>query len=816
MGKCWGIIGSKRPAIAAFRKAVALATALALTACNQVGGKTAGKNTDSNTTVNTNTALSLASAYVITSGTRTFTASGGTPAYRYSVIPGTAGGSIDPVTGLYTATASAGTDTIKVVDAVGATVTASVVVGATLTMAGQSVVKSGTVTFAAVGGTGSYTYSVQAGGLGGTINSSTGLYTAPAIAGIDSIKVVDSMGNTAVATATVNASVSLNNYSVMIGTSRTLTATGGTGPFTYAVVAGGAGGSIGAGTGVYTAPGAIGSGSDTIKVTDTANGNTATGTVTLKATLTVTGGQASVLTSQSTAAFTETGGVSGYSWSVNAGGAGGTINSVSGVYTAPAAVGSGTDTIKVTDSLGNTATTTITVLPALGVNPGKSTLFFGATTTLTGVGGTAPYTFTITSGGGSITGGNIYNAPISGAAGSVTIQVKDNTNATATTTITTKAITQWVGAGGFFGCRVSAGTTPGQLQCWGYNNRGQLGDGTNTDSTTIENIDGGNLYMGVTAGGNHACAIQQTGTLLCWGYNAEGEVGDNTLISRAGPVLVNDNNAYSYVSAGTHHTCGITTGGTLRCWGGNDKGQLGDGTNNTSKSPESIDIANTYSMVSAGFKHTCAITTAGVLKCWGDNTNGQVGDGSQTDSNSPEIINAGVTYKSVAAGWQHTCAVTTAGVMKCWGSDSNGQLGDGAAAGLSMIPKVVNAGTIYSSAAVSSTTSCGILAAGTSKCWGNNANGQVGSNNNGGGNITTATLTVPVTATNFVQIMGGASDITATDVAASGGLFFQSIGTNSGTGAKLWSGWGRNGAQEESVPGTATNPILQPTANADP
>lgn len=59
--------------------------------------------------------------------------------------------------------------------------------------------------FLGVGSTGPYTYSVQANGAGGTINPSTGAYTAPAdfksnpITNIDTIIVMDSLGNSATA-----------------------------------------------------------------------------------------------------------------------------------------------------------------------------------------------------------------------------------------------------------------------------------------------------------------------------------------------------------------------------------------------------------------------------------------------------------------------------------------------------------------------------------------------------------------------------------------------------------------------------------------
>jgi len=63
--------------------------------------------------------------------------------------------------------------------------------------------------FKASGGTGPYTYSVLSGGAGGTINSSTGMYTAPSSINsdpnlnTDTLKAVDSLGAIAIAEITV-------------------------------------------------------------------------------------------------------------------------------------------------------------------------------------------------------------------------------------------------------------------------------------------------------------------------------------------------------------------------------------------------------------------------------------------------------------------------------------------------------------------------------------------------------------------------------------------------------------------------------------
>ena len=66
-----------------------------------------------------------------------------------------------------------------------------------------SIAKLATQQFTGLGGYGTKTYSMQSNPSGGTINSSTGLYTAGNIADTDIAKVIDSFGNTATATITV-------------------------------------------------------------------------------------------------------------------------------------------------------------------------------------------------------------------------------------------------------------------------------------------------------------------------------------------------------------------------------------------------------------------------------------------------------------------------------------------------------------------------------------------------------------------------------------------------------------------------------------
>jgi alpha-tubulin suppressor-like RCC1 family protein len=73
------------------------------------------------------------------------------------------------------------------------------------------------------------------------------------------------------------------------------------------------------------------------------------------------------------------------------------------------------------------------------------------------------------------------------------------------------------------------------VRCWGANGSGSLGDGTSQDSTiptTVLDARGmplaGVLSDGLSISGtaSHTCAILGDGSLYCWGWNSKGQIGN--------------------------------------------------------------------------------------------------------------------------------------------------------------------------------------------------------------------------------------------------------------------------------------------------
>jgi alpha-tubulin suppressor-like RCC1 family protein len=118
----------------------------------------------------------------------------------------------------------------------------------------------------------------------------------------------------------------------------------------------------------------------------------------------------------------------------------------------------------------------------------------------------------------------------------------------------------------------------GEVYCWGDNSSGQLGaTTTGTFSATPVKLAGVTGPTAISAGGAHTCALTSSGQIQCWGANDSGQLGDNTMMGRPAPMPVSGITDGTTLSCGHAHTCARTQSGT-RCWGNNEFGQLGDGT----------------------------------------------------------------------------------------------------------------------------------------------------------------------------------------------------------------------------------------------
>lgn len=269
-----------------------------------------------------------------------------------------------------------------------------------------------------------------------------------------------------------------------------------------------------------------------------------------------------------------------------------------------------------------------------------------------------------------------------------------------------------------------------RLACWGLNEFGQVGDGTTAIKT--EAVDVTVLTRDITAaavGLDFTCVLLTTGGVQCWGSNDKGELGNGTNLDSPVPVDVSGlSSGVVAISSGSEHTCALLDSGGLKCWGRNYCGQIGDGTHEHRNVPTDVfGLSSGVAGIFANKFHTCALMESGSAKCWGQNTHGELGDGTYEERMTPVDVALSLVFSTLSTGrGEHTCGLTVEGGAKCWGNNEFGQLGDGTLATKLIPTDVENLASGVARIATGDNHTCALLDTAELLCWGRNSLGQIG------------------------------------------------------------------------------------------
>ena len=265
----------------------------------------------------------------------------------------------------------------------------------------------------------------------------------------------------------------------------------------------------------------------------------------------------------------------------------------------------------------------------------------------------------------------------------------------------------------------------GSVWAWGFNQFGELGDGTTTHRYTSVQVSGLTNVSSIATGRFHNLALKNDGTVWSWGHNRYGQLGDGTKYDKHAPVEVSGLTNVSGIAAGGDISLALKTDGTVWSWGKNDEGELGDGTINDSYTPVQVRGLTNVSSIITGYNQSFAFKNDGTVWAWGYNGNGLLGDGTTNDRYSPVQVPNLTNVKAIVTGGFNSMALKEDGTVWTWGNNVFGQLGrEGTDANYT--PTQVTGITNVISIAKGAFHSLVLKNDGTVWTWGSNGDGQLG------------------------------------------------------------------------------------------
>ena len=248
----------------------------------------------------------------------------------------------------------------------------------------------------------------------------------------------------------------------------------------------------------------------------------------------------------------------------------------------------------------------------------------------------------------------------------------------------------------------------GNVYTMGYNARGQLGNGTNTHSflSPVAVVDtNGDIVediIAVSCGDSHTAILKSNRTVYTFGDNSKGQLGNGTYTDSYTPVPVVDNNGdivenIISVSCGSEHSAIVKSNGTVYTFGDNSLKQLGRGEeiypNITVKSNIPLEvleyiitdingngnseITKNVIAVSCGYSHTLILKSDGTVFGFGSNLYGQIGFGTSYEEKYAKLIPGVSDIIDISTGMEFSAILKSDGTVYTFGSNGSGRLGLG-------------------------------------------------------------------------------------------------------------------------------------------
>src|SRR5271155_5703449 len=127
---------------------------------------------------------------------------------------------------------------------------------------------------------------------------------------------------------------------------------------------------------------------------------------------------------------------------------------------------------------------------------------------------------------------------------------------------------------------------------WGDNGNGQLGDESvivGAISDVPVEVTGLSGVSAIAAGAEHSLALLSNGTVMAWGWNNSGQLGNGSNEPNSGvPVEVSELSGVSAITAGNEYSLALLSNTTMMAWGNGIDGELGNGSDANHHKPVAV------------------------------------------------------------------------------------------------------------------------------------------------------------------------------------------------------------------------------------
>lgn len=210
----------------------------------------------------------------------------------------------------------------------------------------------------------------------------------------------------------------------------------------------------------------------------------------------------------------------------------------------------------------------------------------------------------------------------------------------------------------------------GRLKCWGSNSNYQISAKPREQPWKPVRVTGVGRVRAVGAAGDLTCSLSQDGTVRCWGcWEGSIDPACDEANAKRHPFRVPGIAHAKALAVGEVHSCVLEKSGAVKCWGESNKGQLGrPGRAGYMKARAVLGITNARAISASGY-HTCALLADGSVRCWGCVGLGcERGMGRQEAvATTPQVISLSRPATSISSNQWASCARVVGGRVYCWG-----------------------------------------------------------------------------------------------------------------------------------------------------